>query len=306
MEIKTEMNVIGTAPASRSKMSIKSIVKDFEKSLKNLQDLDKGLISKSELEVMKEKLKKLEEENSSLKTDISDHLTSTQELRDENERLHAELEATERDRMVYYNQYHQNGKEVRTLKTEVERLRNKNQALEDENEYLKQTEPLPALVENANDLQEDRSSSSIASAVPIDDSESDIDEVINDNQPELAVCKNKTEVEGQPDAKRPRLASSSLQFEVEKKWKCMLCKTLRFTTLEEVRSHTKTSHPERRHFCDKCPYATKDLPNIRKHLAQHQTNEMKYKGSAMAVSCSLCDVTFGSEKILKLHNTYYH
>ena len=344
MEIKTEQNVIGNVPASRSTLSIKSIVKDFEKSLKDLQDLDKDLISKSALEATKEKLKKLKEENTSLKTDLNNlfksmqeleeenaslktdlestrklkdenasmktnlknQLISMQKLRNENEELRAEFEATERDKIVYYNQYHQNGKQVRELKTEVERLKNQNQALKDENEYSKESGPLPALTENAKDLQHDRSSSSIASAVPIDDSESDVDEVITNIQPEHAVCETVVGMEGQPDAKRPRLEFPGTESDVEKKWKCMLCKTLRFKTIEEVRSHTSTSHPERKHFCNKCPYATNHLTNIRKHLNQHQTNEMKHRGSESAVFCSLCHITFGSVKMLTLHNNYYH
>ena len=323
MEIKIEQNVIGNVPASRSTLSIKSIVKDFEKSLKDLQDLDKDLISKSVLEAMKEQLKKLEKENASLKTDLEstrklkdenaclkanlkNQLISMQKLRNENEELKAEFEATERDKIVYYNQYHQNGKEVRELKTEVERLKNQNQALKDANEYSKESGPLPALTENVKDLQHDRSSSSIASAVPIDDSESDVDEVINNIQPELALSENDVGTESQPDAKRPRLELPGTESEVENKWKCMLCKTLRFKTIEDVRFHIKTLHPERKHFCDKCPYATNHLTNIRKHLNQHQTNEMKYKDSASAIFCSLCNVTFGSMKMLTLHRNYYH
>ena len=58
MDVKIEQNVIGNVPALYSTLSIKSIVKDFERSLKDLQDLNKDLISKSELETMKEKLKK--------------------------------------------------------------------------------------------------------------------------------------------------------------------------------------------------------------------------------------------------------
>ena len=305
MEAKTEQNVIGNVPASRSTLSIKSIVKDFKKSIKDLQYLEKDLILKNELEAMKEKQKKLEEENSSLKTDILDHSASTEKLRDENERLKAELEATERDRMVYYNQYHQNGKEVGELKAEVERLKNQNQALKDENEYLKGIEP------DKKKGQEERitdgsSSSSITSAVPIDDSESDVDEVINNSQPEFAVGENDVVIESQPDAKRPRLELSGAESDTEKKWKCMLCTTLRFKTLDEVRAHTKTSHPERKHFCNTCPYTTYHKLNLKKHLDQHQTNEMKYKGSESAVFCSLCNVTFGTTKRLTLHQNYYH
>ena len=303
---KTERNLATNVPVSRSgSLSIKSIIRD-------LQDLDKSLILKSELDAMKEKQKELEEENSSLKTDLLDNLASSQKLRDENERLKAEFEATERDKMVYYNQYHRNGKEVGELKTEVERLKNQNQALKDENEYLKEIEPLPALIGNKTEGQEERitdGSSSITSAVPIDDSESDVDEVINNSQPEFAVSEKEIEIvsiESQSDAKRPRLELSGIESDVEKKWKCMLCKTLRFKTLEDVRSHTKTSHPERIHFCNKCPYATNERTNIRKHLKQHETNEMKYKGSELAGFCSLCNVTFKGVSWLLRHNDFFH
>ena len=318
MDVKIEQNVIGTVPASYSTLSIKSIVKDFEKSLKDLQDLDKDLISKSELETMKEKLKKLEEErkekdeNKSLTNDFINHLKLTQKLRNENEKLKAEFEATERDRMVYYNQYHQNGKEVQELKTEVERLKNKNQALEDENEYLKETK---LAVQNTNDHQDDKlsdvSSSIIAPALPINDSESDFDEDINDFlnkdiRPELAACEENKGMEGQPEAKRARLELAATDSDTEKKWKCILCKTLRFKTLDEVRSHTKTSHPKRKYFCNTCPYATDQLTNIRKHRKRHERNEKKYKSSESAVLCSMCDVTFDDMKKLTWHKNRYH
>ena len=299
MEVKAEQNVIGNVPASCSALSIKSIVKNFQKSIKDLQDLDKSLILKSELEAMKEKQKKLEEENSSLKTDLLDHLASSQKLRDENERLKAELEATERDKMVYYNQYHRNGKEVGELKAEVERLKNQNQVLKDENEYLKEIEPRPALIENKTEGQEERitdgsPSSSITSALPIN---------------EFAVSEKEIEIvsiESQCDPKRPRLELSGTESDAEKKWKCMLCKTLRFKTLEDVRSHTKTSHPERKHFCNTCPFATYQKANLRIHLNGHQTNEMEYKGSESAEFCSLCNVYFGCTRNLTQHNNYYH
>ena len=302
MDVKIEQNVIGDVPASRSPVSIKSIVKDFEKSLKDLQDLDKDLISKSELETMKEQLKKLEEENASLKDDLE----SMQKLRVENERLKAQVEATDRDRMVYYNQYHQNGKEVQALKMEVERLKNKNQALEDENEYLKET----MAVQNTNDHQDEKlsdiSSSSIAPALPINQSESDFDEDINNILPELTACEENKGAEGQPEAKRARLELAGTDSDTEKKWKCILCKTLRFKTLDEVRSHTKTSHPKRKYFCNTCPYATDQLTNIRKHRKRHERNEKKYKSSESAVLCSLCDVTFEDMKKLTFHKNRYH
>ena len=105
MITKTERNLVTNVPVSRSgSLSIKSIIKD-------LQDLDKSLITKKEVGEMKMELKKLKEENA---------------------RIKADLEATEADRMLYYNQYHQNGKELRALKAE-------NKILKEENEQMKKS-----------------------------------------------------------------------------------------------------------------------------------------------------------------------
>ena len=133
MSPKTEPSVIGNIPESRSALSIKSIVKDFQKSLKNLQDLDKSLTTKKELDVMKAKMKMLEDENASLKVDLESKQKINEDLQGENSRIRTDFEAAERDRKLYYNQYHQNGKEVLELKTEIRRLKNQNQALMDEN-----------------------------------------------------------------------------------------------------------------------------------------------------------------------------
>ena len=82
MITKTEKNLTSNLPVSKSPLSIKSIIKD-------LQELDKNLITKKELDAMKAKMKMLEEENL---------------------RIKAELQATEADRKLYYNQFHQNVK----------------------------------------------------------------------------------------------------------------------------------------------------------------------------------------------------
>ena len=56
MPLKSEPNVVGNIPTSLPVTSIKSIVKDFQKSLRDLQDLDKTLVTKNELEIMKAKM----------------------------------------------------------------------------------------------------------------------------------------------------------------------------------------------------------------------------------------------------------
>ena len=60
---KTEKNVAFNLPVSKAPMSIKSIIKD-------LQDLDKNLITKNEMDEMKAKMKMLENENSRIKAEL--------------------------------------------------------------------------------------------------------------------------------------------------------------------------------------------------------------------------------------------
>ena len=300
MPPKTEPSVIGNVPESRSALSIKSIVKDFQKSLKNLQDLDKSLTTKKELDALKAKMKMLEEENASLKVDLKSKQKINEKLEGENAKIKADFEAAERDRKLYYNQYHQNGKEVLELKTEIRRLKNQNQALMDENEYLKQS-AIDRTANNQASQSSEESSSSIASAIPVNDSESDVDEVIP-NKAELAVGES-IENDLEANAKKPRLV---LDLNAENPWKCMVCKTVRFKTIEEVRQHTVISHPDRKYFCDKCPYTSAHLTNTKKHQNQHYMNEMKFKGTARAVLCSFCDITFSGTSFLSRHNDQYH
>ena len=122
MIAKTEKNLAANVAVSKPPLSIKSIIKD-------LQDLDKSLITKNELESMKRKISELELENSRIKN---------------------ELEATEADRKLYYNQFHQNVKELSAVKAE-------NQSLKAEISALKTTDD------------------SFQSAIPINDSGSEID-----------------------------------------------------------------------------------------------------------------------------------
>ena len=293
MPPKREPNVVGNIPTSRPVPSIKSIMKDFQKSLKDLQDLDKSLVTKNELEALKVKMKMLEDENANLKVELESTKKINENLQDENAKLKSDFEEAESNGKLYYNQYHQNRKEVKGLKTEIQRLENQNQALKDENEFLKESADNGSKSDQVPQLSE-ASSPSLAPAIPVEDSESDVDEVIeNDDDP----------LTDEPDAKKPRLVINS---DPENPWKCMVCKIVRFKTLEEVREHTKISHPERKHFCDTCPYSSHYSNNVRKHQNQHTINDMKYKGTANAVLCTLCNVTFGSIKSLVKHNELYH
>ena len=73
---------------AQDSLSIDSVVKD-------LNELKKGLIPKNEMEAMKIQKEKIEKQNSRMKT---------------------EIQAIEEDRKLYYNQFHQNVKELNHLK----------------------------------------------------------------------------------------------------------------------------------------------------------------------------------------------
>ena len=107
--VKTESNIATNVPGSKPSLSIKSIIED-------LQDLEKSLITRNELEAMKTKIKKLEEENS---------------------RINRELRETEADKRLYYNQFHQNVKELDEQKAENGSLKAENDSLKTEIGSLK-------------------------------------------------------------------------------------------------------------------------------------------------------------------------
>ena len=60
---KTEQNVIVNVPASKPSISFKTVAKDFQKALKDLQHLEKRCVMKKEMEALKAKMKTLEQEN---------------------------------------------------------------------------------------------------------------------------------------------------------------------------------------------------------------------------------------------------
>ena len=93
---------------AKNSLSIDSVVKD-------LNELKKSLIPKNEIEAIKIEKKKLEEENSRMKT---------------------ELQSLEEDKKLYYNQFHRNVKELNELKSENGSLQEKNDSLVAQNGSL--------------------------------------------------------------------------------------------------------------------------------------------------------------------------
>ena len=276
---KTERNLAKNVPVSRSgSLSIKSIIKD-------LQDLDKSLITKKEVGEMKMELKKLKEENA---------------------RIKADLEATEADRMLYYNQYHQNGKELRALKAE-------NKILKEENEQMKQSSNAQGILAELD--------SSISSPISVTDVES---ETPINSSPQLPIRDDNPAVglnvgAGEPKvltSKRPlqsdhiadlpsKKASTSATRSVDPSFKCMVCKE-RFDSIDNLQEHFQLFHPLRAFFCRWCPYAGISATELKRHENAHNSNDLKYKGTDQAQYCTICDVCFGPGSGLTHHKNKYH
>ena len=276
MIAKTEKNLAANVAVSKPPLSIKSIIKD-------LQDLDKSLITKNELESMKRKISELELENSRIKN---------------------ELEATEADRKLYYNQFHQNVKELSAVKAE-------NQSLKAEISALKTTDD------------------SFQSAIPINDSGSEIDcEGGNDDiTPALAIENSDgvneptgasvTEQLVSPGSKRPFTnddpGSDAKKAKIESiptldQWKCSYkpCIETRFTSIGLLRLHFVEFHPERKFMCERCPYSTKHRSDHKEHERTHFTNDLRLNGVDGATKCALCNVFFMYRSGLTSHNKMFH
>ena len=281
---KTEENVFKNLPTSRSAVSLDSVIKD-------LQDLRKNWMSRKEIEAMQAKMKKLENENTKLKTDLA---------------------TKEEKRLRYYNLYHENLKEVTEMKTE-------NESLKAEIASMK-TSTTPE-----DNQATEVSSSSFQSAFPVDETRSDNEEDLPVAGPMLAICdRNTTAPKGSMDSdrfpmstsKRPRPDDVSAPVFTKRTriipdrpcWKCIVCSNnnIRFDTIEELRNHMASCHPSRSWLCERCPFSSEKKSALVKHRGVHEANDMKYRGTGQARFCTLCDICFGPGAAASQHNNMYH
>ena len=279
---KTERNVVGNIPVSRSAASFESIMKD-------LKDLSKNVATRSEVAALEAKMKKLGKENQQVKADLLAKET--------------ELAATEKKRKLYYNLFHENVKVVAELKAE-------NESLKAEIEASKSSSTEENRVEEI-------SNSSIQSAIRVSETDSDADDGSTQNvQPPLAICDGNVDDMEQdkprstrPANKRARYCDDDTTLVVKKSrkrskptiidsWKCIVCKISRFSSIADLRSHMRTSHPERHLHCDVCPFTGSHLSDFKKHKKTHDGHTTDI--------CPLCDVAFGSITRLTQHKTLYH
>ena len=309
---KTEQNVIVNVPASKPSLSFKKVVKDFQKSLKDLQHLEKSCVMKQEIEALKAKMKELEKENGTLKVDLQ----SLQALKQENFKLKADLVAKEENRLLYNNAFDKKVKEMTELNAENESLKAKIISLGGSNEAL-----IEEIEQEHRPLQE-QSSSSIQSAFPVNDSsteEEEASEEISETAPLLAICDNRhstranvaplkrsspsTSVSLTPSSKKAKYTATPT--DTHKPWKCIICKS-RYDTIEELRSHIRMDHPSRKYFCARCPFTTANTGQLKKHEGQHRDNELKCSDSGKTNKCERCNICYFQIFALTAHIKNYH
>ena len=303
---KTEQNVIVNVPASKPSISFKTVAKDFQSALKDLQHLEKSCVMKQEMEALKAKMKNLEQENRILKVDSE----SMQALKKENLKLKADLIAKEENRLLYNNAFDQKVKEMTELNAENEALKAKIISLEGS------SDPLIGNIEKEDRPIQELTSSSIQSAYSINDNGSDEETTakISEAATLLAIC-------DQHDKTRPNVAplknifqstneqawvSASVAGRNEKQpWKCIICKS-RYDTIEELRSHIGTNHSSRKHFCARCPFTTASYKQLKNHEGQHRDNELKCSDSGNFNKCGLCNIYFFRLNAFTGHIKMYH
>ena len=288
---KTEKNVIGNVPCSRATMSLESLIKD-------LQDLnkEKTLITKKELEALKTKMKKLENENAKLKVD----LVSKEAALVAKE---ADIAEKEEERLFYDQNFHQNVKELTKMKAE--------------NKTLKAAvDSLKASMAEKGKIS-DPSSSTIGSANQINDIRSDDEDDIPVAGPIIAICESNTKSStSKPSASKKRSRDEKSQKSTKKPkvvspvpncenpWKCFVCNSVRFDTIDELRKHLAEAHPMKSFFCEQCPYAGETKNDFTHHNRKHAVNNSKCRTEKFR--CEFCKICFDRLSTLSAHIKRYH
>ena len=258
--------------------------------IKDLQDLRKNWISKKEMDLMQAKMKRLESENTKLKIDLANK---------------------EEKRLRYYNLYNENLKEVTEMKAE--------------NELLKaEIDSMKTSTTSEDNQETEVSSSSFQSALPVNETGSDIEEDTPAAGLVLAICDKNTNIptersnsNGFPEStstgKRPRpndvlatVATKKTRIIPERScFKCVVC-SHSYDTIEQVRNHIASIHSSRSWFCERCPFSSEKRSALVKHEGVHEANDLKYRGTDQARFCTLCDICFGPGAAASQHKNMYH
>ena len=90
---------------------------------------------------------------------------------------------------------------------------------------------------------------------------------------------------------------------ISNQWKCGTCSRF-FRTSVELRQHIVANHKDQKHFCNRCPYSSKSLFNVKKHQQVHFTNDGKFKTEGR--ECKLCKIEFATNGHFFYHLRQYH
>ena len=108
-------------------------------------------------------------------------------------------------------------------------------------------------------------------------------------------------------AKEEKKASLHLRMrrarEKPNPWKCSICSN-EFRTLENLRNHVKENHKKYAYNCERCPYFSKLVGNMRTHERIHDEMGEKYMEPGV-YSCELCNVWMVTRAFSK-HLRLYH
>ena len=112
---------------------------------------------------------------------------------------------------------------------------------------------------------------------------------------------SESENEGSPKSKK------SFPETIDPSWNCNICHGLfKFSSQAGLHEHIKETHPTRTWFCERCPFTATKKSGLAKHKKLHFENETKFKNTANAGKCNLCNVWFPPGSASANHNKLYH
>ena len=257
-----KQEVCDNVPQSLPMLSFDSLIADMKKM---------KLLSNEKLLAMERRLEAAENE--------------ANELRKENETLKSSLAAKERDCKLFYDQYQSATSSLLDYKAKVaETLQNLNDPEVEENRgaIVVLSDPLSTAMQ-----------SSLMQSNP----------------------KTPTEINERPIAKakkRPWSEISGWNSGTESKtatpthFLCTFCpdtshSLMSFETMEKYRLHICEIHPERKFFCNVCPYTSENAEALRGHRRRNHTDVHD-----QGYHCKLCEISFSSSRRLENHCNSFH
>ena len=150
----------------------------------------------------------------------------------------------------------------------------------------------------------------MSTPVVVYDSESDAESEVSNPSSSMDIESNSNKTSknrGNEKAREERLASIALRMrrarEKPNPWKCSICSN-EFRTLRNLQNHVKANHKKYTHYCERCPYFSKNGGSVRTHERGHDEMERKYMDRGV-YGCGLCRVWMVPMALSK-HLRLYH